>query len=94
MDREGLKKAEFENEGFPVVYAWFDDPDTIYPLHTHQDKVAMFITRGELTFDFSGEKKHVRAGERFDVPPLTPHTAVVGPEGCGYVVGQMTPDDA
>lgn len=90
----GSLEAQLAGEGFPVVYAWSDGPGTAYPLHEHRDKVSFFVTRGGVTFDFAGEKKEVRAGERFDVPPKTPHTALVGPEGCDYVVGQMTEDDA
>ena len=93
MDKELLKR-QLEIEGFPIIYEWHDDPGTQYPLHQHQDKVSMFITKGSLEFDFSGQKKVITAGERMDVPPKTIHSAIVGPEGCDYIVGQMTENDA
>jgi hypothetical protein len=29
-----------------------------------------------------------------DVPPQTPHTATVGPNGCDYIVGEMVEGDS
>ncbi len=92
MDKEALKK-KLQEEGFPIVYEWHDEPGFMYDEHEHQDKVAFYVTAGGLTFDFGGEKKTLPAGDRFDVPPKTRHSAIVGPEGCDYVVGQMNEQD-
>jgi len=44
---------------------------------------------------FSGETvATVIAGERFDVPIGTKHSAVVGPEGCDWVVGEEIEGDS
>jgi quercetin dioxygenase-like cupin family protein len=92
MEKEALKQ-KLSDEGYPFVYEWRDEPDTVYKSHKHSDKVAMFITQGSVTFDFLGTPKVVSAGERFDVPVDAEHTAVVGRDGCEYVVGQMNEDD-
>ena len=93
MDKDELKN-KLTAEGFPVVYEWVDEPGTLYEKHQHQEKVSFYIIKGQVTFDFDGQIRLIKAGERFDVPPLTFHTAVVGEDGCEYVVGQMNEDDA
>ena len=92
MDIEGLK-GRLKSEGFPVVYEWHDEAGKVYREHDHKDKVSFFVTRGNVSLFIAGEKIDIVAGERFDVPPKTLHTATVGEDGCSYVVGQMTEDD-
>lgn len=92
MDIQALKE-KLKSEGFPIVYEWKDEAGKTYENHMHQDKVSMYVVSGSITFDFYGEKKLVQPGERLDVPPKTEHSAVVGEEGCEYVVGQITEDD-
>ncbi len=82
-----------ENEGLPHIYEWQDQPGTIYKEHAHKDKVTIFLTDGSVTFDFSGEKKVVKATERFDVPVGKLHSAVVGEKGAIYIVGEMIDGD-
>jgi len=84
----------FETEGFTSVYEWSDPPGTVYEPHQHQGKVSIFVTDGSITFDFSGEKKTISANERFDIPPGTEHSAVVGPEGWIVVVGEEIEGDS
>lgn len=87
--KQGLKK-----EGFPFVYEWIDEPRKIYAVHHHQDRVVVYILKGEVVFDFSGTKKKVIAGERIDIPPKTDHRGIVGPEGVSMVYGEMIEGDA
>lgn len=84
----------FENEGFAEVYEWDDAPGTVYAAHAHQGKVSLFVTDGSIVFDFSGEKREVKAGERFDVPVGVEHAAVVGPDGWNVIVGAEIAGDA
>ena len=80
--------AELEREGFTTVYEWQDKPDKIYEEHSHDAKVSFYVTDGSITFDFSGVKKVLKAGERLDIPPNTRHSAVVGKEGVIYIIGE------
>lgn len=83
-----------EKEGFTSVYEWSDEPGVVYDEHQHQDRVTIFITEGSLAIEINGEIKNLLPGDRFDVPPQVPHRGVVGPSGCQYVVGEMTPGDS
>lgn len=85
---------KFEDEGFASVYEWQDPAGTIYERHAHKGKVSLFVTDGSVTFDFSGEKKEVKANERFDVPIGLPHSAVVGPHGWIVIVGEEIDGDS
>ena len=83
-----------EKEGFTHVYEWSDAPGTEYAAHSHQDKVTIFISEGSIRMDIGGEQKDLRAGDRLDIPPKIPHSAVVGPHGCQFVVGEMIEGDS
>ncbi len=85
---------KFEEEGFTSIYEWQDPAGTVYEEHSHQGKVSLFVTDGSITFDFCGEKKEVKAGERFDVPVGKMHSALVGPVGAIYIVGEMVEEDS
>jgi quercetin dioxygenase-like cupin family protein len=92
MNLQDLKQ-QLTSEGFTHVYEWTDDPGTVYPEHAHRGKVSFFVTKGSVTF--SGEiNTTIRAGERFDVPVGIKHSAVVGPGGCSYLVGEEIEGDS
>jgi hypothetical protein len=57
-----LKKV-LETEGFPIVYDWYDEPNTKYENHKHQGKVSFFVVEGSVTFS-GGINKTVSKGER------------------------------
>ncbi len=92
MNNEDLKN-KLTAEGFPIVYEWTDAPGTVYEDHAHQGHVSFYVTRGSVTFS-GGINQTVSAGERIDVPVGVHHTAVVGSEGCEYVVGGEVEGDA
>lgn len=89
---EYLKKV-LETEGYPIVYDWYDEPNTKYENHKHQGKVSFFVIEGSVVFS-GGINKTVLKGERIDVPVGVEHSAVVGSKGCRYVVGQEVEGDA
>lgn len=92
MNNSDLKNILI-TEGFPIVYEWTDAPGTIYDDHCHQGKVVFCVTKGSVTFS-GGIQQTVSAGECIDVPVGVHHTAIVGPEGCEYIVGQEIEGDA
>lgn len=92
LSERWIKK--FESEGFASIYEHQDASGSVYEEHTHNGKVSLFVTDGSITFDFSGEKKEVKAGERFDVPVGAPHSAVVGPHGLIVIVGEEIEGDS
>lgn len=92
ISQEWIEK--FKKEGFANVFTWHDAAGTIYEPHNHNGKVSIFVVTGSCMFDFSGEKRELGAGERFNIPVGAEHSAVVGPEGWNVVVGEEIEGDS
>lgn len=88
-----ILKLRLKEEGFSHVFDWHDDPNTEYPEHSHKGKVSFYVLNGSVTF--TGEiNMTVNYGERFDVPIGVKHSAIVGPDGCDWVVGEEIEGDS
>jgi quercetin dioxygenase-like cupin family protein len=87
MDEAGLI-SQLRQEGFSHVHVWEDVPNARYPDHTHRTDTAHIILNGEMTPSTAGETKTYRPGERCDVPANAVHSAIMGPRGCRYLIGE------
>ena len=87
MDAAALEQ-QLRDQGFRHVYDWTDAPGAEYPDHSHLCLTAHIILEGEMSVTMEGRTHIYRAGERFDVPADTVHSAKMGPAGCRYVVGE------
>ncbi len=81
-------------DGFQHIYEWKDGPGTIYPEHAHKGKVSFYIIQGDIDVVIEGKKTSVKSGERMDVPVRAKHSAIVGPEGCTFIVGEEIEGDS
>lgn len=84
---------QFKKDGYAHVFEWHDEPNTVYDEHEHKGRTAFYIVKGSVTFT-SGFDKSFKEGERFDVPPHVKHTAIVGPEGCDWIVAEEIEGDS
>jgi mannose-6-phosphate isomerase-like protein (cupin superfamily) len=80
--------ARLKREGFTHTYAWEDGPNTTYAAHKHPFSTANIILTGEVTITMAGKSNTYRAGDRCDIDANTVHSAVMGPCGCRYLVGE------
>jgi mannose-6-phosphate isomerase-like protein (cupin superfamily) len=87
MDTKELQKKLAE-EGFLHTYVWQDGPNAHYADHTHPTLTAHIILEGEMTLVTGGSTRTYRVGERCDVPAGAVHSAVMGPQGCRYLIGE------
>ncbi len=87
VDQKSLER-QLHGEGFLHTYVWQDSPNASYPEHTHEVETAHIILDGEMTLTQSGETRIFRAGERCDVPAGAAHSALMGPRGCKYLIGE------
>ena len=87
MDEKAIK-AQLEGEGFCGIFTHTDRPGARYPDHTHSGITAHVVLDGEITVTSEGKTETYRAGDRFDVPSGTVHSARVGPAGCRYMIGE------
>ena len=81
-------EEDLRAEGFSHTYVWQDGPGAYYPEHTHPTVTAHIVLDGEVTVTSEGETRTYKAGERFDVPAETIHSAKMGPKGCRYLIGE------
>jgi quercetin dioxygenase-like cupin family protein len=79
---------QLQREGFAHTYVWEDTPNARYPNHTHHMETAHIILSGELTLTINGVSTTYRTGERCDVPANAVHSAIIGPHGCRYIIGE------
>ena len=83
-----------KEEGFAHVFRWTDAPGIVYPAHEHTGKVALYIERGSVIFNFNEKSILCRVGDRIDVPPGVTHRALAGSDGCEFVVGEEIEGDS
>jgi quercetin dioxygenase-like cupin family protein len=87
MNEKELEK-KLLSEGFSGIFVHTDRPGARYPDHTHGGVTAHIVLEGEIKITSEGETATFGPGERFDVPAGAVHSAVVGPSGCRYMIGE------
>jgi quercetin dioxygenase-like cupin family protein len=50
-------------------------PNTVAPVHWHDEEQISFVIDGEMEFEVGDEKRVVRRGEAIVIPPNVPHGA-------------------
>jgi mannose-6-phosphate isomerase-like protein (cupin superfamily) len=81
-------ERKLREEGFSGIFIHRDRPNACYPDHTHQGITAHIVIEGRITVTSEGKTVTYLPGERFDVPAGAVHSAIIGPEGCLYVIGE------
>jgi len=71
---------------------WSNGPGDRYAAHSHTYHKVLYCARGSIRFtlEATGESIDLAPGDRLDLPPGTPHSAVVGPEGVTCVEAAAT----
>ena len=68
-------------KGITVSFVYME-PNSVAPMHQHPQEQIGTIIDGTYEFELAGEKRWVRKGEVYVVPPNVPHGAVTGDEAC------------
>jgi len=72
------------------AYSWSNGPGDRYAEHAHTYTKLLYCTAGSIEFHLAdGRELKLKAGDRMVVPAGTPHSAVVGPDGCTCVEGKL-----
>ncbi len=77
---ETLARDVFAAEGL-APQTWSNDPGFVYAEHQHPYHKVLFCVSGSITFHTPDGDVRLTPGDRFDLPPNTPHGATVGPQG-------------
>jgi hypothetical protein len=81
-------EARLRKEGYTGLFIHEDVPGEHYPDHTHPTDTTHIILAGSITGSTAGTRKTYKAGDRWDVPAKTIHSALVGPRGCRFLIGR------
>jgi quercetin dioxygenase-like cupin family protein len=75
--RETLEQQE------ATIFRWSNQPEDVYPGHTHGYHKIVLVLKGSIKFDFPVRHKtlNLNTGDRLELPAGIRHSAVVGPEG-------------
>ncbi|MGH2411164.1 MAG: cupin domain-containing protein, partial [Chloroflexota bacterium] len=60
----------------------FFEPHTEAPMHAHPEEQIGTMLEGEYEFEMNGEKRMIRPGDVYVVPPNVPHAARTFARGC------------
>lgn len=88
MHTEDQYRNQLATEGFTHVYVWQDPSEHFYPDHKHRMLTAHIVLDGEMTLVIGSEQRRCYPGDRCDVPAGAIHSALIGPHGCRYVIGE------
>lgn len=89
MPTEAAARAHLEEEGFGC-FVWTDPPGARYAPHHHDHDECIWVVAGRMTFTAGGETLTLDAGDRLLLPRSTVHTALAGPAGATYVIGERS----
>ena len=89
---ESRLRAQFAREGLSPT-RWSNGPRAVYGAHEHPYGKILVVASGSITFTVgSGRRARVmHAGDRMELPPHTPHRAVVGPDGVVCLEAHVRP---
>ena len=84
--------AQFESsakaDGFDEVLERRWGPDAVVGVHTHPFAVKALMVEGELWLTVDGATRHLRGGDRFQLPRDVPHAERYGSEGALFWVAR------
>ena len=85
-DPEELRRR-LEADGFEA-FRWQDSPGADYQPHSHDHDESLWLISGAITFGIGGADYRLAPGDRLMLPGGTVHTALAGPRGADYWIGQ------
>ena len=74
-------REQLEHNGLSPT-RWSSGPRAVYGVHGHRYGKILVVASGSITFTIDGKRTvTMHPGDRLQLPPHTPHSAVVGREG-------------
>ena len=90
-----LQKTELPDSKYVTLLVAVDiDPGTVVARHTHPGVESTYVAEGEFELTVKGQPaKTIKAGDGFQVPPETPHSARNGDKLTRLVVTYVVDKD-
>ena len=74
------------HHGQHITFALVEvEPNAALPAHSHANEQAGVVVQGEITLTVDGNKRTMRTGEGWVIPPNAVHDGVSGPVGAVLV---------
>jgi hypothetical protein len=87
---EGDLERILRDEGLAPGW-WSNGPGDRYGEHSHPYHKVLYCAHGSICFIVASDRIDLASGDRLDLPPATPHAAVVGPQGVRCVEAARAP---
>lgn len=88
MDNKEKAQARLLKAGYSLIYEYDDPPNEEFPDHIHEGEELAIILSGTLEVKMGGVEYLLKPGDELLFPAKKLHSAMVGPDGCVYVVGE------
>ena len=69
-----------------IARSW--EPDVVQDTHTHPFHARALVVQGEMWLTVDGEIRHLKPGDRFELPAHKPHAERYGSQGATYWVAR------
>lgn len=77
----GISVRPVLGKGLNISFVYFE-PRAVAPVHQHREEQIGTVLEGTLEFELAGEKRTLRTGDVYVIPPDVPHGAATGEEAC------------
>ena len=84
-DQEWIQ--QLEEEGYKELHVVPFEPNAVVGEHTHDQATLHVILEGDMTLTDKDGEMQLYAGDRFEIPAGTVHSAKSGPNGCKFIAG-------
>lgn len=82
MNRSQIAE-QIRKEGFDPIYVQ-DPPGRVYRTHNHPETKLLAFLEGSMEVTVAGQKFYCRPGDKLIIDGNIEHSALAGPEGCGF----------
>jgi len=80
--------------GYSHIISWHDNPGTVNTEHAHPEDTGIVVLTGTIDVITYGMKDQHKAGDFYEFKAGLPHSSIVGPEVCDYLVGKKVIENA
>lgn len=80
-------EGQLIKDGYANVTLHKDPADFKYPEHSHPVDTAYAILKGDMIVKMEGKDFAIGQGQRIDITKQVIHEALVGKDGCSFLVG-------
>jgi mannose-6-phosphate isomerase-like protein (cupin superfamily) len=90
FDLNKIVEYFFKEMGYTGVAFYNDLSSDIFDWHYHQDEFLLYILEGSMRVEYTEKEISLSKGDFHVFPPKKRHRAVMGENGCRYLIAVKT----